>query len=113
MDDNRRKVKAFQDVSRKFNFAEKDVDRVEFFFYAPTEDAAANLSIDLSLLGYEIYETDYQRRPICISGCTLLIPTDEESLVQWATGMEAIAAQHNAEFDGWGMMAELKDEEKK
>jgi hypothetical protein len=33
--------------------------------------------------------------------------------VQWATGMEAIAAQHNAEFDGWGMMAELKDEEKK
>jgi hypothetical protein len=32
MDDNRRKVKAFQDVSRKFNFAEKDVDRVEFFF---------------------------------------------------------------------------------
>jgi Regulator of ribonuclease activity B len=113
MDNNRRKVKHFKDVGRKFNFADKDFDRVEFFFYANTEDAAANLSIDLSQLGYEIYKTDYKRNPICVSGCTLLIPTDEDSFVQWVTGMEAIAQQHNAEFDGWGMLAELDGEQGK
>ncbi len=113
MDNNRKKVESFRELGRKFNLTEKDFDRVEFFFYAPTEDAAANLSIDLSLLGYEIYETDYRRTPICISGCTLLIPTDEDSFVQWVTGMEAIAQQHKAEFDGWGMFAELDAEQGK
>jgi regulator of RNase E activity RraB len=113
MDSNRKKVKHFRDLGRKFILAEKDFDRVEFFFYVTTEDAAANLSIDLSLLGYEIYKTDYNRRPVCISGCTLLIPTDEDSFVQWITGMEAIAEQHNAEFDGWGMFAEPEGEQGK
>jgi hypothetical protein len=107
-DDNRRKVKNFRDAGRKFNFAEKAFSEVEFFFYVHTEDAAANLSIDLSLLGYEIYETDYNRRPIGISGCTPLIPADEDSFVQWVTQMEALATQHQADFDGWGMMAEVE-----
>ncbi len=82
---------------------------MEFFFYTHTEDAAANLSIDLSLLGYDIYEADYTENPICVSGCTLLIPTDEDSFVQWVTGMEHIARQNNAVFDGWGMLAELEE----
>jgi Regulator of ribonuclease activity B len=111
MDDNRRKVKHFKDAGRKFNFVEKDFDRVEFFFYAHTEDDAANLSIELSQLGYEIYETDFSHKPVCISGCTLLIPTDEDSFVQWVAGMEAIAAAHHADFDGWGMMAEVAKED--
>lgn len=79
---------------------------LEFFFYAPSEDAAANLTSSLRELGYNLYELRGdalpETIPLCVTGCTTLIDDSTEVLVAWYEAMSELAESHGCDFDGYG-----------
>ena len=85
--------------------------RVEFFFYANTRDDASNLAIELSRLGYKIECVDKSSndKNWCISGWTLEMKMDSDSLTQWTDKMDRLAEENKCEFDGWGTFADKDD----
>ena len=86
----------------------EDAERpIEFFFYAPNEDAAANLSISLYELGYKLYErsaTVTGTASISVAGHTPMMNTASEVLAAWYESMSQLADSHNCVFDGYGTL---------
>ena len=79
---------------------------VEFFFYADTEDKASNLTIELSKLGYTVYQVDKSENKWSIIGATPLMKIDEATLIEWGEAMYSLADKMEVLFDGWGMLIE-------
>jgi regulator of RNase E activity RraB len=80
---------------------------VGFFFYADKQDDASNLAIDLSKLGYEIYnvyEPDANCKQWAVIGNTPKMDMSETALTEWTDKMEGLAEENNSVFDGWGTL---------
>jgi regulator of RNase E activity RraB len=94
-------------MAERFDLKTKPQQEVEFFFYANTQDAASNLAIDLSKLGYNVYQVDTSaanKNKWLVSGCTLPLNMTEVSLIKWSEGMCRLASLHDCQFDGWGTL---------
>jgi hypothetical protein len=77
----------------------------EFFFYAPHEDAAANLSISLHQLGYKLYErTGGDRNRIAVMGHTPMMSSASKVIAAWYDAMCDLAVSHQCVFDGYGTL---------
>jgi regulator of RNase E activity RraB len=86
----------------------EDADRpMEFFFYAPNEDAVANLSISLHELGYKLYERSgnaVETASIAVIGHTPMMSTASKVLAEWYESMSELAENHDCIFDGYGTL---------
>ena len=101
----RKSIEALQ----KFGKAFKPTQSLEFFFYADTEDTAANLSIALHQLGYTIYERGKPNKKsfkYAVLGNTPPLQTEENKMNAWCKQMEKLALEYDCEFDGWGSLIE-------
>lgn len=86
--------------------------RIEFFFYAGLEDDASNLAIELSQLGYkfiEVYKLP-ERLRWSVSGWTHRMSQEVDDMIRWASKMNGLAEENNAEFDGWGTLLDQDEE---
>lgn len=89
---------------------------VEFFFYADTLDAASNLAIELSKLNYHlspVHKAAGDSKRWLVNGWTRKISMTEESIDQWSTLMCKLADEFDVEFDGWGTMPGMDEDEMK
>ena len=86
----------------------KEFQGVEFFFYTDTQDKANNLAIELSAMGYDVYgvSKDADADKYSITGCTMPIKMDEESLTDWSKQMCKLGYDNDCQFDGWGTLIE-------
>ncbi len=101
--------KKSKEALQEFNKAFKPIQSFEFFFYADTEDAAANLSIALHQLGYIIYERINPNKKsfkYAVVGYTTPLATEEDKMNNWCKQMEQLALEYDCEFDGWGTLIE-------
>ncbi len=101
--------KKSKEALQKFKKAFKPTQPFEFFFYAETEDAAANLSIALHQLGYTVYERDNRDTKLskyAVIGYTTPLPTDDNKMDAWSEQMEKLALEYDCKFDGWGTLIE-------
>jgi regulator of RNase E activity RraB len=101
---DKRVIRNFLSLPEKVGKKSPRYQPVEFFFYANSEERAANLAIDLARTGYEIYPIHHSGDKWAIVGCTSFIPINEDDLTDWAGTMCALATKHGVEFDGWGML---------
>jgi hypothetical protein len=93
---------------KKFG-GKKQQSEVEFFFYADSEDKAANLSIALHQLGYTVYGVHPPREPYTewsITGVTPRMPFAEKAMVAWSEEMYRLGYEFDCKFDGWGTLIE-------
>ena len=93
-------------LTKRLDKAEGITDLIEFFFDAPSEKAAGDLSNSLRELGYVLYERSgnipaANSRPD-VSGHTSLIDDSLEVLTGWYEAMTKLAEFHSCEFDGYG-----------
>ncbi len=102
----RKLVHRLLSLSKKYGGKTGQLQQVEFFFYADSQDKASNLAIELSKLGYDIYGVERSRNSWSVIGCTPLMKIDEATLSEWGEAMYAIADEMNVLFDGWGMLIE-------
>jgi hypothetical protein len=101
---NRSLFKLFKQYGGK-----KKESSVEFFFYTDTEDKAANLVIELSKLGYEIYGIYPPEEKIpdwSITGATTSLCMHEQELTTWCEKMNQLGFETDCRFDGWGALIE-------
>lgn len=98
-------VKRWLDLSKNFGAASNQLQPVEFFFYASTENEASNLLIDLHLLEYVLYGIhECEDKRWSVIGATPPISIDEKDITSWVDLMYALAEKHHSVFDGWGML---------
>jgi hypothetical protein len=85
-----------------------DAERpMEFFFYAATADAAANLSVRLHELGYTLYgssDCGPVATPVSITGHTPMMSTDSAVIAAWYEAMCDLAESVGCIFDGYGTL---------
>jgi hypothetical protein len=99
-------IKHLLSVSKKYGGKTGHMQRVEFFFYADTEDKGSNLAIELAGMGYSIYGIDKSGDSWSVIGATTLMAVNEETLTKWGEAMYALADRTEVIFDGWGMVIE-------
>jgi regulator of RNase E activity RraB len=99
-------VNSLLSLSKDYGGKTGQQQQVEFFFYAGSEEKASNLTIELSKLGYEIYDVDKSKDQWSVTGVTPTMMIDETGLTQWGEAMYALADEMEVVFDGWGMMIE-------
>lgn len=81
---------------------------VEIFFFSPTEDAATALADDLSAQGWTARPTSTTRGLFrkrvewSVAGSRTVDAVELAGLDAMVDALEAIAAAHGSEFDGWG-----------
>jgi regulator of RNase E activity RraB len=93
-------------LSKKYGGETGQLQQVEFFFYADSEDKGSNLVIELSRLGYQVYGVERSENKWSVIGATPLMKIDEESLTKWGEAMNALAKEMEVLFDGFGMLIE-------
>ncbi|MCA1783846.1 MAG: ribonuclease E inhibitor RraB [Dermatophilaceae bacterium] len=85
-----------------------DAINVDAFFFAPHEEAATQLAEALSAAGWESQvsssKTGLLRRKVSwdVQASRLVSGVDLGRLDALVTELEAAAAAHDSEFDGWG-----------
>jgi hypothetical protein len=92
-----------------FGFGEDSQLCVEFFFYAPTEDSASNLAIELSKLSYTLAPVDKAAgdpSTWLVNGWTPKMSMSSATMEVWSMQMQELADAHECEFDGWGTLLE-------
>lgn len=104
-------IKNLLSVSKKFGGKTGQMQQVEFFFYADSQDKASNLAIKLSNLGYKVYGVEKSRYKTkddkwSIIGATSPMIIDEPTLTKWTEAMLTLADEMDVEYDGCGMMLE-------
>ena len=99
-------VKKLLSLSKKFGGKTGQLQQLEFFFYADSENKGSNLAIELSKLGYVIYGVEVAEDKWSIIGTTPLMKADEITLTKWGQAMYALANEMEVLFDGWGMLIE-------
>ena len=99
-------VNRFFSLSKRFGGKTGQLQQVEFFFYADSEDKGSNLAIELSKLGYDIYGVEVAEDKWSIIGATPLMKVDEATLTEWGEDMYELANEMEVLFDGWGMLIE-------
>ena len=79
---------------------------MEYFFYAPSMDAASNLIISLHELGYKVYKSGppCDAAQHCVSGHTPMMSTIVKVIAEWYEAMSELAEVHNCVFDGYGTL---------
>jgi regulator of RNase E activity RraB len=85
-----------------------DALSVDAFFFAPHEEAAKQLAEALAAAGWESQvsssKTGLLRRKVSwdVQASKLVAGVDLDRLDALVTELEAVAEQHDSEFDGWG-----------
>ena len=98
-------VARWLELSKNFGAASKQLQPVEFFFYASTENEASNLLIDLHLLEYVLYGIhECEDKRWSVIGATPPISLEEKDFAIWVDLMNILADKHHSVFDGWGML---------
>ncbi|MFH1196426.1 MAG: ribonuclease E inhibitor RraB [bacterium] len=94
------------DLREESGFNSSNEARIEFFFYSHDENNAANLSVDLYKLNYEIYGVEKApgENEWSIIGITPFMKLDVDVITEWTGLMYGIAGKHSSLFDGWGTM---------
>jgi hypothetical protein len=93
-----------KELATQYGMPEDAQRPFEFFFYAPHEDAAANLSISLHELGYKLYERSNRPGDIPIIGHTPMMSTSSNVIAGWYEAMCELAEGHGCIFDGYGTL---------
>ena len=81
---------------------------VDYFFYAPTFDHAADLMSELKTMGYKevnIYKPENESRDWSVIGYIEEMKIDENTTMDWVEEMEQLAEKYTCKFDGWGTVA--------
>lgn len=94
---------------RKFQLCFKPSQSFEFFFYADSENAAANIAVSLHQLGYTVYEVGTPRfdsDKYSIIGNTPPLETEAKKMDAWCKQMTQHAEENDCFFDGWGSLIE-------
>jgi regulator of RNase E activity RraB len=102
-----------KEIAEQYGLAEDAERPMEFFFYAPNEDAAANLSISLYNLGYKLYPRsadETNRVTIPIVGHTPMMSTASQVLATWYEAMVELAEANGCQFDGYGTLISEPEE---
>lgn len=98
-------IKKWIELSKNFGASLDELQPVEFFFYAQTENEASDLLIDLHNLGYVPYGVGAcDNKRWSVIGATPPISIKESDFKVWVEMMYALADKHNSLFDGWGML---------
>jgi regulator of RNase E activity RraB len=103
---NHKVVNRLLSLSKKYGGRTGQLQQVEFFFYADSEDKSSNLAIELSKLGYDVYGAESSGDKWSIIGATQLMKIDEATLAKWGEAMYSLAEDMEVLFDGWGMLIE-------
>jgi regulator of RNase E activity RraB len=94
-----------KELATQYGMPEDAQRPFEFFFYAPHQDAATNLSISLYELGYKLYgRTERQAGDIPVTGHTPMMSSASKVIAAWYEAMCELAEHHNCVFDGYGTL---------
>jgi len=99
-------VKRLLSLSKKYGGRTGQLQKVEFFFYADSEDKGSNLAIELFNLGYDVYAVERSGDKWSIIGATIFMKIDEATITSWGEAMYLLADEKEVVFDGWGMLIE-------
>jgi|GEM_PF-5337140 len=100
-------IKKWIELSKNFGAPSDELQPVEFFFYAQTENEASDLLIDLHNLGFVPYGVGVcDDKRWSVIGATPPISIKESDFTVWVEMMYALADKHNSLFDGWGMLSQ-------
>ena len=94
---------------RKFQLSFKTSQSFEFFFYADSENAAANLAVAWHRLGYTVYEVaapGLASDKYSVIGNTPPRETEVKKIDEWCKQMMQLARENDCLFDGWGTLIE-------
>lgn len=98
-------IKKWTELSKNFGASLDQLQPVEFFFYAQTENEASDLLIDLHNLGYVPYGVGAcDDKKWSVIGATPPISIKENDFKISVDMMYALAHKHNSLFDGLGML---------
>jgi regulator of RNase E activity RraB len=75
---------------------------IEFFLYFPDEAAASAAAAELAGQGFGQRIERAARGPAWLLFLTRSMPPEEARLVALRRELEAVAARHGGEYDGWG-----------
>ena len=86
----------------------EDERPLEFFFYTDSLTKARKLADELSKLGYSAKYTESvgDSDEYIVRGWTIPILMSEDAVLEWTENMCRIGFNMDAEFDGWGTLAE-------
>jgi regulator of RNase E activity RraB len=92
------------DVLRQHGVADDSLLRLEFFFYTNTSEKAAELSDNLTSLGYSssFGTSASNAKEFLVNGWSTPIKMDRCSALEWSALMCELAERYDCEFDGWG-----------
>jgi regulator of RNase E activity RraB len=91
-------------LMNKFGGHTDSSQNVSFFFYTDAEDKAANLAIELSKLGYEIFgikDNSDNNEQWSVIGQTPPMPVEGEEFDFWSKRMVQLGFDCDCKFDGW------------
>ena len=78
--------------------------KLEFFFYARTEDKAQMLAAALKKINYEVEfgKSAGDKKLFIITGLTTKMRMDDWTVQSWAKEMCELGYKFDCDFDGWG-----------
>jgi hypothetical protein len=96
---------------RKIGVPSNATLRLEYFFYAASQDAGDALAVHLRAKGYssECAPAADGSASFCITGWSLPVSMDQAAVVRWTIEMCHLGFDHDCEFDGWGTTPDQPD----
>ncbi len=100
---------------RNYGVTDQTLLKLEFFFYTDADEKGVALGEILKSLGYQVEcrASVDDCRQFLVTGWTIPVQMDVESVVAWTRTMCRLGYDHDCDFDGWGTNPEQGDSNSK